>query len=114
MGRIFRAFLWMRWRVLVNSLERTGARDRLERMSVATDKLGPIIALVLFFPSSIGLFVRGLVAGFGIATSGWTITMEFVRYFLLFTLALTCIGPAILPTRDSSTIARLILPPIPP
>jgi hypothetical protein len=113
MRRTFRAFLWMRWRILVNSLERTGARDRLERMSVATDKLGPIIALVLLIPSSIALFVLGLIAGFGIATSGWTITMEFVRYFLLFTLALTCIGPLILPTRDSSSIVRLILLPIP-
>ena len=41
MGRIFRAFLWMRWRVLVNSLERTGSRDTLERFSIAADKLGP-------------------------------------------------------------------------
>ena len=50
MGRIFRAFLWMRWRVLVNSLERTGARDTLERFSVAIGKLGPIMAMVLLDP----------------------------------------------------------------
>jgi len=34
---ILRAFVWMRWRVLMNSLERTGARDRLERFSVAIE-----------------------------------------------------------------------------
>ena len=44
MLRTLRAFAWMRWRVLVNSLERTGARDRLERFSLAVDQLGPIIA----------------------------------------------------------------------
>src|ERR687889_585720 len=113
MGRTFRAFLWMRWRILVNSLERTGARDRLERMSIATDKLGPIIALVLLIPSSIALFVLSLIAGFGIATGAWTMTMEFVRFFLLLALVLTLIGPLILPTRDSSSIVRLILLPIP-
>ena len=67
MGRIFRAFLWMRWRVLVNSLERTGSRDTLERFSVAAGKLGPIVAMILLIPSSIALFVLGITAGFGIA-----------------------------------------------
>ena len=33
MLRIFRAFVWMRWRVFINSLERTAARDTLERFS---------------------------------------------------------------------------------
>jgi hypothetical protein len=31
MLRTFRAFLWLRWRTLVNSLERTGAREALLR-----------------------------------------------------------------------------------
>ena len=113
MGRIFRAFLWMRWRVLVNSLERTGARDTLERFSVAIDKLGPIMALVLLIPSSIALFVVGITAGFGAATGSWTIPMELVRYFLLLGLALTVIGPIVLPTRDGGNVVRLLLLPIP-
>jgi hypothetical protein len=113
MGRIFRAFLWMRWRVLVNSLERTGARDTLERFSVALDKLGPILALVLLIPSSIALFALGLTAGFGAATGAWLMPMEFVRYFLLLGLALTVIGPIIFPSRDSGNIVRMLLLPIP-
>ena len=113
MGRIFRAFLWMRWRVLVNSLERTGARDTLERFSVAIDKLGPIIALILLIPSSIALFVIGITAGFGAATGSWLIPMELVRYFLLLGLALTVIGPIVLPTRDGGNVVRLLLLPIP-
>ena len=38
---ILRAFAWMRWRVLVNSLERTGARDTLERFSLAIEQARP-------------------------------------------------------------------------
>jgi hypothetical protein len=113
MGRIFRAFLWLRWRILVNSLERTGARDTLERFSVAIDKLGPIMAMILLIPSSIALFVLGLIAGFGLATGSWLLPMELVRFFLLLGLALTIVGPIVLPTRDSGNVVRLLLLPIP-
>ncbi len=113
MGHIFRAFLWMRWRILVNSLERTGARDRLERFSIAIEKLGPIMALVLLIPSSIGLFVLGMIAGFGLGTGAWPVAIEVLRYFLLLATALTLAGPLILPSRDSGTVIRLLLLPIP-
>jgi hypothetical protein len=111
--RIFRAFLWMRWRIFVNSLERTGARDALERFSVAIDKLGPIMAMILLIPSSIGLFVLGLTAGFGIATGAWLLPMELVRFFLLLGLAMSIAGPIVLPTRDTGNVVRLLLLPIP-
>jgi len=110
---ILRAFLWMRWRVFVNSLERTGARDTLERFSIATEKLGPIVAFVLLIPSSIGLLVLGLTAGFGVATGAWLIAIEVVRYLLLVALALSLVGPIIMPSRDSSAVVRLLLLPIP-
>ena len=103
----------MRWRVLVNSLERTGARDTLERFAVATEKLGPIMALVLLIPSGIFLLVLGITAGFGLATGDWLVPMEVIRYFLLLALALTLIGPIVLPTRDSGSVVRLLLLPIP-
>lgn len=113
MGRLFRAFMWMRWRVLINSLERTGARDTLERFAVATEKLGPIMAMVLLIPTSIFLFLLGITAGFGLATGDWLVTMELIRYFLLLALALTIVGPIVLPTRDSGSVVRLLLLPIP-
>lgn len=113
MGRIFRAFLWMRWRILVNSLERTGARDRLERFSIAIEKLGPILALVLLVPSSIALFVLAMFAGFGLGTGAWPLAIEGVRYFLLLATALTVAGPLILPSRDPGAVIRLLLLPIP-
>ena len=80
MLRIFRAFVWLRWRVLINSLERTGSRDTLERFSIATGKLGPIIAMVLLIPSAIGLFVLGITAGFGTATGSMLLPLEALRY----------------------------------
>jgi len=109
---IFRAFVWMRFRVMVNSLERTGARDTLERFSVAIEKLGPIIALVLLIPSSVALFVLGIVAGLAIAEGGSVIPLMIVRYFLLLVLFLTLIGPIILPLRDTGSIVRYLLLPI--
>ncbi len=113
MRLIFRAFLWMRWRVLVNSLERTGSRDTLERFSVAAGKLGPIMAMVLLIPSSIGLFVLGITAGFGTATGSMLLPMEALRYLMFLGLALTVLGPVVLPTRDGGSVTRLLLLPIP-
>jgi hypothetical protein len=111
--RTFRAFLWLRWRVLINSLERTGARDTIERFSLATEKLGPIMALVLLVPSSLALAVLGLIAGYGTATGEWRLPMELVRYFLLASTAFTLIGPIILPMRDGGNAVRFLLLPIP-
>jgi hypothetical protein len=111
--RIFRAFLWLRWRVLINALERTGARDTIERFSLATEKLGPIMALVLLVPSSAALAVLGLIAGYGTATGEWLLPMQLVRHFLLASTAFTLIGPIILPTRDGGNAVRFLLLPIP-
>jgi hypothetical protein len=48
MLRVLRAFAWMRWRVFMNSLEKTGARDMLERFSLAIEHIAPIVlALVM-------------------------------------------------------------------
>ncbi|HEX9367616.1 MAG TPA: hypothetical protein VF921_13370 [Vicinamibacterales bacterium] len=113
MGRIFRAFIWMRWRVLINSLERTGSRDTLERFSIAAGKLGPIMATVLLVPSAIGLFVLGITAGFGTATGSMVVPMEALRGITFMVLAITILGPVVLPTRDGGSVTRLLLLPIP-
>jgi hypothetical protein len=103
----------MRWRVLVNSLELTGSRDMLERFSVAAGKLGPIMAMILLVPSSIGLLVLGITAGFGTATGSMVVPLEALRYLTLLGLALTILGPIVLPTRDGGSVTRLLLLPIP-
>src|SRR5262249_59179276 len=99
-------------RVLVNSIERTGSRDTLERFSIATEKLGPIVALVLLIPSSIALLVVGIVTGFALAQSGSPLALAFVRYFLLLVLFLTLLGPIVLPLRDSGGLVLYLLLPI--
>jgi hypothetical protein len=113
MVTLFKAFAWLRWRVFVNTLERTSARDTLERFSLATEKLGPIMALVLLVPSALLLFGLGIAAGYGLATGGWSVLMESVRGILFAVLGITLLSPLILPMRDSSTIVRLLLLPIP-
>lgn len=113
MGRIFRAFFWMRWRVLVNSLERTGSRDMIERFSMAAGKLGPIMTMILLVPSGIGMFVLGIAAGLGTATGSMFMPMEALRYLTFIGIALTLLGPIVLPTRDAGSVTRLLLLPIP-
>jgi hypothetical protein len=113
MLRIFRAFVWMRLRVLVNALERNGSRDTLARFSIAIDNLGPILALALLIPSSLALFVLGITGGFALAQSGSPIPLEIIRYLLLIVLGLTLIGPIVLPSRDSASVVRYLLLPIP-
>jgi hypothetical protein len=112
-ARILRAFVWLRWRVLVNAFERTGSRDMLERFSVAIDNLGPIMALVLLVPSSIGLGIVGGIGGFGLATGSWLVPFQIVRFFLLAACGFAVFGPIVLPARDTANPVRLLLLPIP-
>jgi hypothetical protein len=109
-----RAFGWMRWRVLINSLERTGARDTLERLSLAVEQIGPIVALALFAPSALAL--AGLAGYSGVAlarSSEVPITLEILRFLMLAAVALTLVGPFLLPAGERTNATRLLLLPIP-
>jgi hypothetical protein len=111
--RILRAFVWLRWRVLVNALERTGARDAIDRLSLAVENLGPIIALLLLVPSALGMTVLGAAAGFGLATGSWQLPFEVLRYLLLAALAFSVVGPIVLPSGDAGNPTRYLLLPVP-
>lgn len=114
MIRILRAFAWMRWRVLLNSLERTSARDTLERMSLAVDQLGPIIAGIILVPSLLGLSVLSAFAGARLAAgSGVAVTFEVLRYLMLGVSGLAVAGPILLPVMERANPVRLLLLPIP-
>jgi hypothetical protein len=103
----------MRWRVLMNSLERTGARDVVERFSLAIDQIAPIIALVLLIPSALVLAALGAAAGYSLRDGGTPLLFETVRYLLLGACVLSLIGPLMLPAGGRPNPVRLLLLPIP-
>ena len=110
---ILRAFVWMRWRVLMNSLERIGARDRLERFSVAIEQLGPIMAAILMIPSAIVLAGAGAYGGWSLAQgNAHPLPFEALRFLLLAATLLTIIGPFLLPANERTSAVRLLLLPI--
>lgn len=114
MLRILRAFAWLRWRMLLNSLERTGARDTIERFSLAIEKLGPIIAGVLMIPSAFVLAAGGAAAGFALARGDeQSLLFEAARFLLLAVPIFSIIGPLLMPAADRTNPIRLLLLPIP-
>jgi hypothetical protein len=111
--RILRAFAWMRWRVLLNSLERTGARDTLERLSLAVEQIGPIIALVLLVPSALALAGIGGYAGYWLAAGDPVMTFNALRLLLFAACGFAVIGPLIMPSMEPTAVVRMLLLPIP-
>jgi len=103
----------MRWRVLVNALEHTGGRDALERLSVAVEQIGPIIALVLLVPSAIALAGLGGYAGYWLAAGEPVMTFEAVRIMLLAACGFAVVGPMLMPSMEPTAVVRLLLLPIP-
>ncbi|HXW08822.1 MAG TPA: hypothetical protein VD833_26565 [Vicinamibacterales bacterium] len=110
---MLKAFAWMRWRVLMNSLERTGARDVVERFSLAIEQIAPIAALLLLVPSGLALAGLGAAAGYALTRQGDALLFEFVRFLLLATLGFAIAGPLLLPAAGRPGAVRLLLLPIP-
>jgi hypothetical protein len=114
MVRILRAFAWLRWRMLLNSLERTGARDAVERFSLAIENLGPIMAAVLMIPSGLVLAIAGVACGYALADGNERpIAFEAARYLLIGVPVFSIIGPLLMPAADRTNPVRLLLLPIP-
>jgi hypothetical protein len=110
--RILRAFAWLRWRVLMNSLERSGARDKLERFSLAIEQLGPIVTALLMIPSAIMLAGAGGYSGWALAQTARPLLFEVLRFLLLTACVFTILGPLLLPAGDRTNAVRLLLLPI--
>jgi hypothetical protein len=114
MIRILRAFVWLRWRTLLNSLERRSSRDVLERFSIAVEQLAPTIAAIVLLPSMIGLAGLSSYVGFTLARGEpQGFIFEALRFFLLAACALAVAGPIMLPGGDRTNAVRLLLLPIP-
>jgi len=113
MLRILGAFVWLRWRMLINSLEKTGARDTVERFSIAIEKLGPIMAAVLMVPSALLLAAAAVAGGFALARGEQSLIFVAARYVLLIVPVASIFGPLLLPAADRTNPIRLLLLPIP-
>ncbi len=114
MFRILRAFVWLRWRMLINSLENTGARDTVERFSVAIEKLGPMMAAVLMVPSALILASAAVASGFALARGDQdSLLFAATRYLLFIVPIVSIFGPLLLPAADRTNPVRLLLLPIP-
>jgi hypothetical protein len=96
----------------MNSLDRAGGRDAMERFSLALEQIGPIIALLLLVPSVVGLAVGGGYAGYWLATGGAVMTFEALALLLLACSAFAVIGPMLLPSMEPTSMVRLLLLPI--
>ena len=114
MLRTLRAFAWMRWRMTMNAFDKTGGRDRLERVSMALEHLGPIIGLLLLLPTAAMLGGLGVLAGFSAAhREAPGVPMVAARLLLLAVPILALVGPFFLPAADRTNPVRLLLLPIP-
>ncbi len=99
--------------MFINSLEKTGARDTIERFSVAIEKLGPIMAAVLMIPSALVIAVAAVASGFALARGDQhSLLFEAARYFLLVIPLASIVGPLLLPAADRTNPVRLLLLPI--
>jgi hypothetical protein len=107
-----RAFVWLRFRMFVNSLEQTGSRDMLERFSLATEKLGPIIAGVLLVPSGLALAALGAASGYALANGESSVLARTPRFLLIGVPLFSVVGPLMLPAADRSNPVRMLLLPI--
>jgi len=114
MLRVLRAFAWMRWRVFVNSLERTGSRDTMERLSLAIEQLGPIVAAVTLIPATLMLSAGAMYAGYRLAgDEPISLAFDILRFVMLGAMALSIIGPIVMPINERPNAVRLLLLPIP-
>lgn len=101
--------------MLINSFEHTGSRDMLERMSIAAENLGPIIATLLLVPTALILGGVGVAAGYALGSGeSESVLVAAAGYLLIFVPVLAIVGPLVLPAADRANPVRLLLLPIPP
>jgi hypothetical protein len=112
--RILRAFVWLRWRILLNSLERRGSRDVVERFSLAVEQLSPVVMMLVMVPSALALSGLSAYAGWALVQDmpGRT-SLQFVRFILFGGCVVAAVGPIVFPARDRTNAVRLLLLPIP-
>lgn len=115
MLRILRAFVWLRWRILLNTLERRSSRDLVERFSLAVEQLSPVVMMLVMIPSALALTAVASYAGWSLvrADGASNVPLALVRFVLFAGCVLAVVGPILFPARDRTNAVRLLLLPIP-
>jgi hypothetical protein len=114
--RLLRSLAWLRWRIVYNTLTRSGARDMLERLSRTAESVLPLAIIVMLLPLAVVLLVLG-------GWTGWTLAqdpvlgswpLQIVRWVLLIMFGITLVSPVILSAgQHGAGMIRLLLLPIP-
>ncbi|HUL73697.1 MAG TPA: hypothetical protein VLT86_11385 [Vicinamibacterales bacterium] len=114
--RTLRAFMWLRWRMLVNTIRGGERRDVLERVSRTLAVMAPIIATALSIGSVIGASILGFVGGRAAATGlvAPATVLFVVRIVLGVVLGLLVVMTTLAPMQTMmASYSRLLLLPIP-
>jgi len=115
MMRSLRAFVWLRWRLIVNGVRGGKRRDTLEQVSRTLQALSPILLGALSVGSIIGATIIGFYAGRAVAHGTMLPTVGFflLRALLGILLFMSVVITAFAPTQTQMTsYTRLLLLPI--
>ena len=113
---LLRLLGWLRWRLMLNAITRSGNRDLLERLSRATESALPLAVLVFLIPAALALGGVGVLTGWYLGLDPSTVLplLQFVRMALLAITGLALGAPVIYSAgQQTPGIVRLLLLPIP-
>jgi len=116
MIRSLRAFMWLRWHLLVNAIRGSERRDTLERVSRTLAVMAPILLLVMSFGSLVAISILGFVGGRATASGllDPVAVVFVVRVVLGVLFALVLLMTVLAPMQTiMSSYNRLLLLPIP-
>jgi hypothetical protein len=113
-ARTLRAFAWLRWRTLLNALERSSSRDAFERFSIAAEQLVPAVALLVMLPSAAALAGLGAYVGWSLGgTDAEHALFGLLRVLLFAGCVLAILAPVLMSVGGQVNAVRLLLLPIP-
>ncbi len=116
MIRLIRAFAWLRWRLLVNTVRPRRSRDVLERASRIGAALVPVALAALLLPLALLAGAGGLAAGWFLGHAGEAErTLQNAARALLGIVTLAVLfGPLVRSmSGGTANLARLVLLPVP-
>jgi len=116
MIRSFRAIVWLRWRLLLNSVKGTRRRDSMEQVSRAFAAIMPVAFVALSLGTVAAVCVLGFLGGRAISTDQVPpeVIVLIVRISLAVILALLLVVTVASPVQTTLTkYSRLLILPIP-